>query len=144
MNKLVRLLNKKERGFTLIELIVVIGILAILAILAFPAIAGYFKSAKAQTNISNAKVIYNAVNAYLASNPTAENVPTKDQLIADEYFKTIPLTAGEAEYTIDGTVDEPNVHWVSETGLVNEDPAGEATSGTFYFPAGSEPATPAT
>lgn len=100
MNKLVKLLNKKERGFTLIELIVVIGILAILAVIAIPAISGYFNNAKIQADISNAKIVYNAESAYLASNPTATTTIDVATLVTNKYLANTPKTSKGNDYTV--------------------------------------------
>lgn len=129
MNKLLKVLNKKNRGFTLIELVVVIGILAILAALAIPAIAGYFKSSKAETNLSNAKIIYNACSAWAAANPAETAAPdmTTD-LVGENYLTSEPKTGEGASYTIGGTATEPTVTWSAETDLASENPDGTAPS----------------
>jgi len=69
MNYLSRKLNKKDRGFTLIELIVVIAILAILAVIAIPRLSGFSESARQASDKETAAVICNAAAMYYASNP---------------------------------------------------------------------------
>lgn len=124
MQKLVKLMNKKNRGFTLIELIVVIGILAILAALAIPAVAGYLNNSKARTNVSNAKIIYNAANAYLAANPADSSVPSMSVLINSAsgtgYLAKEPKTAGDNSYSIGGTVSAVTITWSTDTSLPAE------------------------
>jgi len=110
-------LNKKKKGFTLIELIIVIGILAILAVLAIPAVAGYLDNSRAQTNISNAKMIYNAASAYIASNPSAEDDDvTIDNLVSNDFLASVPKTAKNAEagFTLTTTDGKPVITWTNE------------------------------
>ena len=128
MKKLTTLLKKKNRGFTLIELIVVIGILAILAALAIPAVAGYLNNSKARTIVSNAKIIYNAGQAFLAANPDLDTVIYPDDLVdvTGGYLKSEPLTAGGAAYDL--AADGSEVSWTDETTLPAEMGGGYPTA----------------
>lgn len=79
-----KLIGKKKRGFTLIELIVVIAILAILAAIAIPSFIGITDNADAQVDLANAKNLATAINAYNSLNPdaklTAEGADTQAAL----------------------------------------------------------------
>ena len=57
---------KSNKGFTLVELIVVIAILGILGAIAVPRISGITEIAQKQADISNAKLIANMIYAALA------------------------------------------------------------------------------
>lgn len=56
-----------DKGFTLVELIVVLVILAILAAILVPALLGYIDRAKGQQIVLNARSVYTAAQAELTS-----------------------------------------------------------------------------
>ena len=60
--------QRKDKGFTLVELIVVLVILAILAAILIPALLGYIDSAKDKQKLVNAKNCLTAAQAELSSN----------------------------------------------------------------------------
>lgn len=81
--------NKKNRGFTLIEILIVIGIIAILAAVVLVAInpARQFAQANNSQRTSNTSAILNAIGQYIADNrgalPTAMSAtPIAATLIA--------------------------------------------------------------
>ncbi len=61
---------KEERGFTLIELIVVLAIIGILAALIIPSVAGYTESAKKKAAMADGKNLQTALLIYRAENGT--------------------------------------------------------------------------
>ena len=69
--------NKKKKGFTLIELIIVIAIIAILAAIAIPNFLSIQRKAKVKADIASAKTIYDATSALIAEGkivPTSNGV----------------------------------------------------------------------
>lgn len=102
-------LMKDEKGFTLVELIVVIAILAVLATLLIPRIMGNVKDAARQSEISTARTLASEITVYNAK--AAADVTGKEP--------TIP-TGLPAEGAADQTVLKADVQ-SSKLALPNDD-----------------------
>ncbi len=62
--------KKDQKGFTLIELMIVIAIIGILAAIAIPQFNAYRQRGWNATALSDAKNAYTAAQGYIAENPT--------------------------------------------------------------------------
>jgi prepilin-type N-terminal cleavage/methylation domain-containing protein len=121
------------KGITLIEVIVVIDILAVLIALAIPAVAAYLENSTAQTNVANAKTIYEAAHAYLTGNSMSDDADINtsaladtDNLITKMYLDKAPLTAKGNTYAVTSVAKVVTVTWKAETDIAAENPAGTA------------------
>jgi type IV pilus assembly protein PilA len=84
-------LNKKnEKGFTLIELMIVIAIIGILAAIAIPNFITYRKRAYNSAANADAKNIYTAAQAYYTDFPTGS--PTLGNLQSYGFRQTADVT----------------------------------------------------
>ena len=122
--------NKKKKGFTLIELIIVIAIIAILAAVAIPKFSSISKDAKIKSDIANAKTISNAVSALIAEDEIdtpapKEGITIESECIGkvyskEEYDKNEWTIYGEPDTTI--TVAKPSTVELTCATIVNRIP----------------------
>ena len=91
--------NKKNKGFTLVELIVVLVILAILAAILVPALLGYIDNAKNKQAVLNARSCMIAAQAELSS-MYSKRVNTANLAdTSDGHYKSFIATADTAALT---------------------------------------------
>lgn len=85
---------RKERGFTLIELMIVVAILAILSVVAVPAFIKYMRKAKTSEAIDMLDKIYKGASDYYSTPRVSENVASKldCQFPADQGLTPVEAT----------------------------------------------------
>jgi prepilin-type N-terminal cleavage/methylation domain-containing protein len=104
---------RNNKGFTLIELMIVVVIIGILAAIAIPNFLKVQNKAKTKACLSNRKVIYDACNKYLMDE--SDDVSTSATLIATggngPWIKEWPdcPVVGTGAYTFAATYDTGNI-----------------------------------
>ncbi len=124
--------NKKKKGFTLIELIIVIAIIAILAAIAIPNFLSIQRKSRVKADIASAKTIYDATSALISEGKiistdkgvvftldsatgtvTAEPKNDKDASELQSYLQTIPKPESIAnekfKVTVKGAESSPTI-----------------------------------
>ena len=97
-------IRKNNKGFTLVELVVVIAILGILAAIAVPRLSKSRKSAAVAAHNANVKTIESAANMYIADGGgdiSAEKIIKEDEDVG-KYLQEVPEVPKEAKMAGDG------------------------------------------
>lgn len=118
---------KKEKGFSLIELLVVMFVLAILSAVLLPNLLGARQKAKDAQLISDMNAIKNALRLYY--NETQNYPETKDDALAilPTYMKGIGST--DFEYSTDATRESFTIIFDLNSTTGDEDTASQAKCG---------------
>lgn len=94
-------MKKSQKGFTLIELVVVIAIIGVLAAILVPSMLNYVKKSRLKSANSNAKTAYNAIAEYVAD---AEVKGSVEASILSNASGSYDAAAGSGASDVAGTI----------------------------------------
>ena len=98
MQKLMKAMHKNEKGFTLVELMVVVVIIGILVAIAIPIYNDVTARANRNTVESNLRIIDGALEMYRAEEGAVATALT--DLTAEDYLVAVPEGPGATSYDL--------------------------------------------
>ncbi|OZU89725.1 hypothetical protein CIL03_00870 [Virgibacillus indicus] len=101
MLKRMKKVLKKEKGFTLVELLAVIVILGIILAIAVPSIGNVISSSKGDADKANKELMENAARlAHISDGTPDVSEYTLDTLVSDGFLEELPIDPNtDEEYT---------------------------------------------
>jgi type IV pilus assembly protein PilA len=131
--------KKSEKGFTLIELMIVIAIIGILAAIAIPQFSAYKSRGYMASVKSDTKNLYTAIAAYMGDNPGASPVYPADTLpstgVAGAVYTKSKATKGNTvTVTAGAAITGSHANTAELTGSYVLDSNGQVTSDTLAVP----------
>jgi general secretion pathway protein G len=94
----------REKGFTLIELIVVIAVLGVLAVLVIPRVVGVGDDAEGKVKAVNKKLLINALERYYAKEGKYPKTSELESKLVPNYLDEIPSQWTSKYNCTDGTI----------------------------------------
>lgn len=116
--------TKQNKGFTLVELIVVMAILVILAAILIPVVSGYINTANETAAYANARTVYSAACAVVADG----RIPGNNAVAAGTYNTGLgdylgTDIGGSYSYTVDANGNVTSATFTPTSGTAATYPA---------------------
>ncbi len=109
MQKLMKAIHKNEKGFTLVELMVVVVIIGILVAIAIPIYGAVTRRAELSAHMADVRTLKGAANMWTAAN----DLPDADTDITDEidgeYMEEIPTLPWDSDTSYTVSIDEDGI-----------------------------------
>ncbi len=103
-------MKKDNKGFSLVELIIVIAIMAVLVGLLAPQYLKYVENSKVSTDISNAQEVATAINvAFADDNPSYKSGATVNALPDGKSLPVLKATSKNGGTSMTITIDDNGV-----------------------------------
>jgi prepilin-type N-terminal cleavage/methylation domain-containing protein len=102
MDGIVKRLNKEEKGFTLVELLVVFSLLAVLAAIMIPNVSGFVNYGQVQAAAAELSIVQTAMDSMMAKeNSATVNATSVATAIMSDFpdGSSTPLYPGYLRYT---------------------------------------------
>ena len=106
MNNIKRIQRSAQKGFTLIELMIVVAIIGILAAVALPAYQDYTKRARVSEIVLAASGARTCVSEIFQAGDVLDTPSCATGFVATEFAKTLAVAATTGVITVTGTVPD--------------------------------------
>ena len=121
-----------NKGFSLIELIIVIAIMAVLLVILVPSYLKYVERSRVATDLTNARKIVSALQIY-AADPNVEELPPTGHERVTTFRSDSPTIQNDPVLGYGIRIDRYAVHALREAGLIPQEWADQGRRYPVFF-----------